>query len=279
LLEAIPIDVEAPATPAPARPARPRPKAQPAARPPAADEKAFPIKIALMILVPCVIIVGALGIWYLISGTKEPETAQLPPITRPTAVPTATPAPATPTPQPTLSATGTREELLGVIVEAKQAIARDDLDQAQRLLMRATLISSNDPDLIAAARDLTVKLMSRAEEEASREQYQSANALLDQARQLALRFNFSTREIDDQLSNLRQSESGKIVNPSDLGGLRKLIGKKVRVMTKSGEVREGTLRSVSSGQLVLDAQRQVGAGQMAFRDEIKLSEIESVQTN
>jgi hypothetical protein len=223
-----------------------------------------------------------IGSLIMIAAGPQPDTvAQQQPVPIPTRVPTvapaATPVPETsPTPQATPSALGTREELQAVVEQSKQAMDAGDYDKARRLLQRAALIDDNDPMLLATARDLVIKLISEADSAASSGQDQKSKTSLEQARRIALRFGFSTAEIDQRITDIRDSASDRVINPSDTRTLKGLIGTKVSVKMKNGETKEGTIKQVTSSQLILDAQRHVGTGQVAFTLELSLSAIESI---
>jgi hypothetical protein len=195
----------------------------------------------------------------------------------PTSPPVATPVPETsPTPQATPSALGTREELQAVVEQIKQTIDAGEYDKARRLLSRAALIDDSDPMLLRTAKDLVNKLVSEADFAARNGQQQKAKDLLNQARRVAFRFGFGTEDIDQRLSDFRAAASERVISPTDTNALNSLIGQKVLVKMKNGETKEGKVKQVTSAQLILDAQRQVGTGQVAFSLELSRSAIESV---
>jgi hypothetical protein len=207
----------------------------------------------------------------------QQDPAQILPTPAPTLPPVATSVPETsPTPQATPSALGTREELHTVIEQTQQVIETGDYDKARRLLSRAALIDDSDPMLLRTASDLVNKLVSEADLAARNGQQQRSKDLLNQARRVAFRFGFGTEEIDQRLSDFRAAASETVISPSDTNALNSLIGKRVAVKMKNGETKEGIVKQVTSSQLILDAQRNVGTGQVAFTVELSRSAIESV---
>ena len=170
-----------------------------------------------------------------------------------------TPAPPTrleppPGVRPTL---GPRSRLADLIGEARLAYQADRLDDAISLLSQAGSIDPKATIVLETARQLVDELVHRADAAAAAAEWQTASDLLERARELAVRFELSTRPIDEAARHHGDLVQYRRVRPDDRAALEGLIGKRIVVVTEANPV-EGTLRGIDGSSLRLELGLDIG---------------------
>jgi len=168
------------------------------------------------------------------------------------AAPGAQPAAAARTPAGARSsrAAGSRARLADLIGEARLALQAGDLDRATNLLNEAAAVDVEAGVVRETAQELVTALVERSDQAAGNADWERAAGLLERARDLALRFDLSTRPIDEAVRRQGGLERYRRLGPQDVLALRAAIGSRVIVFT-DGATREGRLVAVTGGSLRL----------------------------
>jgi hypothetical protein len=163
-----------------------------------------------------------------------------------------------PEPQPGPRASqGPRSRLADLIGEARLAYQGGNLDEAISLLSQAGSIDPKATPVLETAQVLVEELVNRSDRAADEADWQSAADLLERARELAVRFELSTRPIDEAVHRQGALVHFKRVRPDDRAALESLIGKRVLVLTE-GNPYNGTLRGVQDTSLRLELGLEIG---------------------
>jgi hypothetical protein len=234
-----------------------------------------PILAGLVVLVTAILVAVAV---VLEIGPFERKADPTPVPATPTAVPTPAPEP-TPTAAPLdPNATPTsRERLADAISQARLAIRNGDLDAAVKHLSIAALTDRNDTSVIEVAERIVDELLRAATIAASETRWQDAAASTTQARTVAIRFDLDTNRIDAAERRFAEMERYRMVQPDDTAALRAGIGKRVEIKLEDGSLLVGRISRVTSANLVLEVEDDVGGGIVSFTDEVSRSKIRWVR--
>jgi hypothetical protein len=183
-------------------------------------------------------------------------------------------APAGARPTPTLRP---RARFADVIGEARLAEQAGDLDRAIDLLNEAAAIDVEAGKVRETAQDLVTALVARSDQAAAEAEWERAAALLERARDLALRFNLPTRPIDQAARRQGGLERYRRLGPQDIAALRAAIGSKVTVFTHDG-TREGRLVGVTTSALELQLGLDVADnGTLLHTGQVPLASVREVR--
>jgi hypothetical protein len=184
------------------------------------------------------------------------------------------PAPAGVRPTPTMRP---RARLADVIGEARLAEQAGDLDRAIDLLNEAAAIDVEAGKVRETAQDLVTALVARSDQAAAEAEWERAAALLERARNLALRFDLPTRPINEAARRQGGLERYLRLGPQDIAALRAAIGSKVTVLTHDGS-REGRLVGVSDTSLNLQLGLEVADnGTLLHTGQVPLASVREVR--
>ena len=183
-------------------------------------------------------------------------------------------APAGALPTPSLRP---RDRLADVIGEARLAEQAGDLDRAIELLNEAAAIDVEAGKVREIAQDLVTALVARSDQAAAEADWERAAALLERARELALRFDLPTRPIDQAARRQGGLERYRRLGPQDIAALRTAIGSKVIVFTHDG-TREGRLVGVTGSALELQLGLEVADnGTLLHTGQVPLASVREVR--
>jgi tetratricopeptide (TPR) repeat protein len=183
-------------------------------------------------------------------------------------------APAGARPTPTLRP---RARLADVIGKARLAEQAGDLDRAIDLLNEAAAIDVEAGKVRETAQDLVTALVARSDQAAAEADWERAAALLERARDLALRFDLPTRPIDQAARRQGGLERYRRLGPQDIAALRAAIGSKVTVFTHDG-TREGRLVGVTTSALELQLGLDVADnGTLLHTGQVPLASVREVR--
>lgn len=175
-----------------------------------------------------------------------------------------------PTPRP-------RARLADLIGEARLAEQAGDLDRAIDLLNEAAAIDVEAGTVRETAQDLVTALVARSDQAAAEAEWERTAALLERARDLALRFDLPTRPIDEAVRRQGGLERYRRLGPQDIAELRAAVGSKVIVLTQDG-TREGRLVDVSGSSLELQLGLEVADnGTLLHTGQVPLAGVREVR--
>lgn len=190
------------------------------------------------------------------------------------AAPARSPAPAGARPAPTLRP---RARLADLIGEARLAEQAGDLDRAIDLLNEAAAIDVEAGTVRETAQNLVTALVARSDQAAAEAQWERAAALLERARDLALRFDLPTRPVDEAARRQGGLERYRRLSPQDITALRAAIGSKVIVLTHDG-TREGRLVGVTGSSLELQLGLEVADnGTLLHTGQVPLATVREIR--
>ncbi len=194
---------------------------------------------------------------------------------------------AAPRPQPTKPAVSSAATATTAVTDANDPVqlasrARAALDagnfhEATEILSQPSLVGSRDPSVLDSARRVILALMDQAERAKASGHRDTATERLERARNLALRFSFSTTEIDVKFEELQGRRQALQISPNDSVALGRLRGKDIVVSLKDRTTREGLLRTINPDSITLEARRTVGAGYVTYTTTIPLNTIEVIE--
>jgi hypothetical protein len=175
-----------------------------------------------------------------------------------------------PTPHP-------RARLADLIGEARLAEQGGDLDRAIDLLNQAAAIDVEAGTVRETAQLLVLGLVARADQAAAEAAWESAAALLQRARDLALRFDLPTQTIDEAERRHGGLERYRRLGPQDLVALRAAVGSTVVVVTDDG-AREGRLVGVTGASIELQLGLEVADnGTLLHTGQVSLASVREVR--
>ncbi len=184
-------------------------------------------------------------------------------------------APAGARPTPTLRPP--RARLADLIGEARLAEQAGDLDRAIDLLNEAAAIDVEAGTVRETAQDLVTALVARSDQAAAEAEWERAAALLERARDLALRFDLPTRPVDQAGRRQGGLERYRRLAPQDLTALRAAIGSKVIVVTDDA-TREGRLVGVTGSSIELQLGLEVADnGTLLHTGEVPLAAVREIR--
>jgi hypothetical protein len=259
-------------TPAPAEP--PAPATAPPLHP---RRKPTAVVAALLLLVLAVVaavaIIARQQSGYASVRRRPAEPAAVPSGEEPAAL-VRSPAQARARPAPTQRP---RARLADLIGEARLAEQAGDLDLAISLLNEAAAIDVEAGTVRETAQDLVTSLVARSDQAAAEAEWERAAALLERARDLALRFDLPTRPIDEAVQRQGGLERYRRLGPQDIAALRAAIGSKVIVLTDDG-AREGRLVGVTGSSLELQLGLDVANnGTLLHTGQVPLASVREVR--
>ncbi len=211
-------------------------------------------------------------------GPFQPKSEPTPIPSTPTPLPSPTPEPApTPTPRDPNAPPSTRERFADAMAQARLSLSEDEIDETVKYLSIAGLIDRNDNSVIEVAERIVDRFLGRARAAAADLKWEEAAQNLAEARSIAKQFSLDTQRIDAAERRYAEMEQYRIVEPAETQALRAAIGKQVEVKLENGSVLVGRIAAVSSSNLVLDIDDDVGGGIVSFTDEIPLSTVKWVK--
>ena len=152
------------------------------------------------------------------------------------------------------------------------------MDRAISLLSQAALIDNTATLVIETARSLTGDLLAMADGAADAARWGEAEALVERARELAIRYQLSTEPIDAAVRRHAQLERFERVSPTNLTRIGELRGSRVLVLARDGTRHEGRLHEVKGGVLELHMGLDVGRGGTLYHVEpFDLGDVEEIR--
>ncbi len=273
-----PAPAPTPARPAEARePASPEPALPEVSPPPPRSPKAVVLGLAVLVLA----VVAAVVVIVRSQPDRTPDNSGAvgSPSTGGSAAPGAQPAAAARTPAGARSsrAAGSRARLADLIGEARLALQAGDLDRATNLLNEAAAVDVEAGVVRETAQELVTALVGRSDQAAGNADWERAAGLLERARDLALRFDLSTRPIDGAVRRQSGLERYRRLGPQDISALQAAIGSRVIVFT-DGATREGRLVAVTGGSLRLQLGLDVADdGTLLHTSDVPLASVHEVR--
>ncbi|PWB72233.1 MAG: hypothetical protein C3F15_11560 [Holophagae bacterium] len=258
--------------PAPAEPSLPE-----VSPPPQRSPKAVVLGLAVLVLA----VVAAVVVVIRSQAGRAPDRS-LPvgsPVAGGSAAPGAqtTTAARTPAGARSSRAAGSRARLADLIGQARLALQAGDLDRATDLLNEAAAVDVEAGVVRETAQELVTALVERSDQAAGNADWERAAGLLERARDLALRFDLSTRPIDKAVRRQGGLERYRRLGPQDISALQAAIGSRVIVFT-DGATREGRLLAVTGGSLRLQLGLDVADdGTLLHTSEVPLASVHEVR--
>ncbi len=236
----------------------------------------WPIIVGLVLLVAAVLVAVMIILGKGPFAAKDPSTEAVP---TPPVVNTPVPTPA-PVATPTVRRDDTdspKKILAESIAEARLALGRGDLEGAVRNLATASLIDRNDSSVVEIAEQLVTIFINDANHAANEQRFEDAEALLERARRISLRFGFPTAPIDRAARQHKTIVRFQILGPGETTAIRAADGKRAELRITSGVTREGHLRGIQGADLLLAVEDDMGGGVVRYVDEIPLSTIVAIK--
>lgn len=247
---------------------------------PAVEENKIPrpIIFAFLLLIAAIFVAAAI---VLRLGPFAAKTAPPPQPTVATVTAAANPAPTnvpSPTPPPAPRSGNTAAARLAEeISQARLALARGDLEGAIPHLSSAALIDRNNVNVAELAKRIVDGQIGRSDYAAGEARFTDAEASLDRARRLAMRFNLDTEPIDEAAARHAAMVRFSMIEPGDRGGIRAASGRRTLLTLNNGTTREGRIKGVAGSALSLEVNDDVGGGVVRYIDDIPLSSIRSIK--
>ena len=192
---------------------------------------------------------------------------------RPTANPGISTAPKGGTPTP-----GPRARIASLIGQSRLAQRSGDIDGAISFLSQAALIDKTSTAVIETAKSLVSDLIARSDAAADNAEWAVAASYLERGRELAIRFELSTRRIDEAVQRHARMVRYVKLDPSDTAAISAAAGRRVLVLAQEGQRYEGRIHGVAGGVLELHEGIDVGGDGTLFHvDEVPLSDIREIR--
>ena len=189
----------------------------------------------------------------------------------PTKKPAAEQAAAVPPPNP-------RAQLAVEIGEARLALNSGDVDSAINHLSAAALVDMDDATVIGTAQRIVTALVAEADGAAGAGRWEHAERRLERAQRVAMRFGLSTTEIESAGRRHASMDRFHVIRPEEIAAIRAATGRRVAVWMLNGVLREGHIRDVQGGDLLLEVDSEIGrGGTMRYTDELPLAEIRELR--
>jgi len=164
------------------------------------------------------------------------------------------------------------------ISQARLALRAGDVDLAISHLSSAARHDRNGSLVLKTAQAIVQELLARAEQAANDGHWQIADGELERARELSLRFEFSTQEIDRAARRFSSMERFRRLQPSDVDAIRAAVGKRVVLYYKSGKTWSGRIHGVSGRTLEIDQYTEIGSdGKVYYVEDVPLVQLEELR--
>jgi hypothetical protein len=169
------------------------------------------------------------------------------------------------------------DRVLPVIAEARKALQEGDLDRALDRLSAAAVFDPGHSAVHEVAEALVSELRVAARGAVAGERWEEAEQRLTTAIDLAHRFALDSREVEDELDELRRRDWVARVKPTDWNLLHQLVGREVVVELDNGHEMPGRIEALDAVKLTLRVEQEVGGGDVTFTNQIALAKVREVR--
>jgi hypothetical protein len=164
------------------------------------------------------------------------------------------------------------------ISKARLALRGGDLEAAISHVSAAARIDMSNSLVLEAAQTVVDELILRSDLAAENGDWETADRLLEQARELSVRFSLSVAQINRTAHRHASMDRFRRIQPGDVAAIRAAAGRRVKIVYTSGKVWEGRIHGVTGSNLEIDQYTEVGGGgKLYYVDQVPLALIRELR--